>query len=84
MCRFSGVWTAGGGVDKTPCLQWGRGRERGQREREEKRQKYQREGRVREEGGKGRKGEAGERAGGRTGDWKDAVDRRWGTGLGAG
>lgn len=40
------------------------------------------ERRVREEGG-GRKEEAGEREGGRTG-WKDAVGRRWGTGLGEG
>lgn len=23
--RFSRAWTAGGGVDKTPCLRWGRG-----------------------------------------------------------
>lgn len=79
LCRFSRVWTAGGGVDKTPRLCWGRvgertegrGKKRGSNTREKG------EG----EGGKGRKGrDWGE--GGRQ-DWgsEDAVGKRWGTGL---
>lgn len=82
LCRFSRVWTAGGGVDKTPCLRWGRGREE-DRGRGKKRGRHTRE--KGEGGGWKGKERGGWREGGRRDwGWKGAMTRRWGTGLGEG
>lgn len=71
MCRFSRAWTAGGGVDKTPCLWWGRGgREDGGKGKTGDRNA----GEKGERGGEGRE-EAGERTEGRSGVWEGAVGR---------
>lgn len=49
MCRLSQVWTAGGGVDKTPCLWWGRGR--GERTERQKHWREELGGKRRQERG---------------------------------
>lgn len=61
MCRFSRAWTAGGGVDKTPCLRWGRGGREGRGKGKTEAEMLER--RAREEGRGEKRLERGQKAG---------------------